>query len=86
MSSGEKVIKGIQPTSRRILVIEDNLAGAYSMRMVLEGLGHIVEIAHDGATGINTAQRFRPDVVLCDIGLPVLDGYVVARAIRQQPI
>jgi CheY-like chemotaxis protein/two-component sensor histidine kinase len=83
---GEKVVNGIQPTSRRILVIEDNVAGAYSMRMVLEDLGHIVEIAHDGAAGINAAQRFRPDVVLCDIGLPVLDGYVVAKAICQQPI
>jgi PAS domain S-box-containing protein len=83
---GEKVVKGRQPTPRRILVIEDNVAGAYSMRMVLEDLGHIVEIAHDGAAGINAAQRFRPDVVLCDIGLPVLDGYVVAKAISQQPI
>jgi CheY-like chemotaxis protein len=74
-----------EPVRRRILVIEDNLAGAYSMRMVLENLGHTLEIAHDGAAGINAAQRFRPDVVLCDIGLPVLDGYSVATAIRQNP-
>lgn len=74
-----------EPVRRRILVIEDNLAGAYSMRMVLENLGHTLETAHDGAAGINAAQRFRPDVVLCDIGLPVLDGYSVARAIRQNP-
>jgi signal transduction histidine kinase/CheY-like chemotaxis protein len=74
-----------EPVRRRILVIEDNLAGAYSMRMVLENLGHILEMPHDGAAGINPAQRFRPDVVLCDIGLPVFDGYGVARAIRQNP-
>jgi CheY-like chemotaxis protein/two-component sensor histidine kinase len=74
-----------EPVRRRILVIEDNLASAYSMRMVLENLGHTLEMAHDGAAGINAAQRFRPDVVLCDIGLPGLDGYSVATAIRQKP-
>ncbi len=52
---------------------------------VLENLGHTLETAHDVAAGINAAQRLRPDVVLRDIGLPVLDGYSVARAIRQNP-
>ena len=41
----------------RILVIEDNLAGAYSMRMVLENLGHTLETAHDGAAGINAPHQ-----------------------------
>jgi signal transduction histidine kinase/ActR/RegA family two-component response regulator len=70
---------------RRILIIEDNITAAYTMRMVLDELGHTVEMAHDGEAGINAAQRFRPDVVLCDIGLPGIDGYSVAREIRQKP-
>jgi CheY-like chemotaxis protein len=83
-TAGERV-KTPEPVRRRILVIEDNIAAAYSMGMVLDELGHTVEMAYDGAAGIIAAQRFRPDVVLCDIGLPGLDGYSVARAIRQKP-
>jgi CheY-like chemotaxis protein len=70
---------------RRILIIEDNLAAAQSMRMFLTATGHTVELAHNGPDGIERAQRFRPDVVLCDIGLPGLDGYEVARLLRQEP-
>jgi CheY-like chemotaxis protein len=70
---------------RRILIIEDNLAAARSMRMFLAATGHIVELAHNGPDGIEKARRFRPDVVLCDIGLPGLDGYEVARLLRQEP-
>jgi CheY-like chemotaxis protein len=55
------------------------------MRMFLELLGHTVEVAHNGLDGIEAARRFRPDVVLCDIGLPGLDGYGVARALRKEP-
>ena len=66
----------------RILVIEDNPAGAMSMQMLLNELGHIVEVAHDGHGGIGAAERFKPEVVLCDIGLPGLDGYQVAKRLR----
>jgi CheY-like chemotaxis protein/two-component sensor histidine kinase len=69
----------------RILVIEDNLVAARTMRMYLTMAGHVVEEAHSGTEGIEAARRFRPDVVLCDIGLPGLDGYAVARALRQVP-
>jgi two-component system, chemotaxis family, CheB/CheR fusion protein len=48
-------------------------------------LGHTVETAHSGKDGIQTARRFCPDVVLCDIGLPGMDGYAVAQAMRQEP-
>jgi PAS domain S-box-containing protein len=83
-STGGEQLNTPEPVRRRILIIEDNVAAAHSMRMVLDELGHTVEMAHDGAAGINAAQRFRPDVVLCDIGLPGLDGYCVAREIRQK--
>jgi CheY-like chemotaxis protein len=52
--------------------------------MILEHMGHAVELAHSGPEGLVAARRFRPEVVLCDIGLPGLDGYEVAKALRQQ--
>jgi two-component system CheB/CheR fusion protein len=67
---------------RRVLVIEDNVDAADSLRDVLEIQGHEVAVAYDGPTGIATACGFRPEVVLCDIGLPGMDGYEVARAFR----
>jgi len=73
------------PRFCRILIIEDNQVAARSTRMFLAGDGHIVEVAHDGQSGIETARRFHPQVVLCDIGLPGLDGYAVCRALRQDP-
>jgi two-component system CheB/CheR fusion protein len=69
----------------RILLIEDNLDAAESLGAVLELEGHAVEIAHDGPEGIARARALRPDVVLCDIGLPDMDGYEVARTLRGDP-
>jgi PAS domain S-box-containing protein len=67
---------------RRVLIIEDNADAADSLREVLELEGHEVEVAHDGYAGIERARAFRPDAVICDIGLPEMDGYAVARAMR----
>jgi CheY-like chemotaxis protein len=53
--------------------------------MMLELYGHRVEVAHDGQDGIALAQRFHPDVVLCDIGLPGMSGYEVAQRLRKEP-
>ena len=71
--------------SRRVLVIEDNADAAETLREMLEMWGHEVAVARDGRAGVEKARAFRPDVVLCDIGLPVMDGYEVARAIRADP-
>lgn len=63
---------------RRVLVIEDSRDAADSLRMLLEVLGHEVRVAYTGPDGVREADAWRPDVVVCDIGLPGLDGYGVA--------
>lgn len=70
---------------RRVLVIEDNPDAADSLRDLLELCGHEVQVAHDGPSGLRTARAFMPEVVLCDIGLPSMDGYEVAAAFRSDP-
>ena len=69
--------------SRRILIIEDNPDSAESLKMYLELWGHSVAIALNGANGIESASANNPEVVICDVGLPGLDGYAVAAEIRQ---
>jgi PAS domain S-box-containing protein len=66
----------------RVLVVEDNVDAAESLRDALELDSHEVSVAHDGATAVAAARTTKPEVVLCDIGLPGMDGYEVARAIR----
>jgi len=70
---------------RRILIVDDNRDAAASMAMILELMGHQVQTAHDGLAALEAAAAFWPDVILLDIGLPRLNGYEVAREVRQQP-
>jgi two-component system CheB/CheR fusion protein len=67
---------------RRVLVIEDNPDAASTLRDALALDGHDVEVAYDGASGLERARSFRPEIVVCDIGLPGMDGYAVARAFQ----
>jgi signal transduction histidine kinase len=67
---------------RRVLVIEDNPDVAEALMDMLRFMGHDVQVAPDGATGIVAASKFHPDVVLCDIGLPGMSGYEVAQRMR----
>jgi signal transduction histidine kinase len=76
--------KGQRP-GRRILVVEDNLDAAESMRMLLTAIGHEVSVVNDGAHALDEARRTRPDVILLDIGLPGMDGYELAAALRAMP-
>ncbi len=71
--------------ARRILVVEDNRDSAESLSMLLTLAGHDVRVAHDGSTAIAMARDYRPRVVLLDIGLPGMDGFQVARSLRQEP-
>jgi CheY-like chemotaxis protein len=71
---------------RRILIVEDLFDAAITMELLLEMMGHQVEIAVDGQSGLDKADRFGPDIILCDIGLPgALSGYDVARRVRRMP-
>jgi signal transduction histidine kinase/ActR/RegA family two-component response regulator len=70
------------PARRRVLVIEDNADAREMLRMALQLEGHEVETAADGVSGVESALRAPPDLVLVDIGLPGLDGYAVARRLR----
>jgi two-component system CheB/CheR fusion protein len=71
-------------TPRRVLVIEDNADTARSMELLLGALGHDVQVARNGRRGLAIAEAFNPQLVLVDLGLPDIDGYEVARSLRQR--
>jgi PAS domain S-box-containing protein len=70
--------------ARRVLVVDDSVDAADSLAMLLTFEGHEAHKAHDGADAVRSAERLRPDIVLMDIGLPVLNGYEACRRIRSQ--
>lgn len=70
---------------KTVLIIEDNENNLYMMRFIITKLGHKVLEARDGASGVDLARRERPDLILMDIQLPVLDGYAATRKIREDP-
>jgi signal transduction histidine kinase/CheY-like chemotaxis protein len=74
-----------EPSPRRVLVVDDNVDAAETLRMWLELEGHKALVVHDGPTALEAVPHFSPEVVLLDIGLPLMDGYDVARRIRALP-
>lgn len=70
---------------RRVLVVDDNDDAADSLGQLLAMMGHEVRTAYDGEAGVALAEAFRPDVVLCDIGMPRVNGLTAARRIRATP-
>lgn len=71
--------------NRRVLVVDDNQDAAYTVARLLELQGHTVQMAYDGEDALRAAERWKPEVVLLDIGLPALNGYDVCRQLRAQP-
>jgi CheY-like chemotaxis protein len=69
----------------KVLVVEDNRDAAESLRRLLYLSGYEVSLAYTGQDGLRTAKLLRPDVILCDIGLPDSNGFVVASALRNDP-
>jgi PAS domain S-box-containing protein len=67
---------------RRVLVVDDNPDAAEMLSLLLRRRGHQAEVAHDGPSALELYERFRPDAALLDIGLPVMDGYELARRLR----
>ncbi len=84
-SEGAEDVRASFSSARRqaVVVIEDNVDAGEILAEVLRIEGHEVHVAHDGRSGLDLARRLKPDVVLCDIGLPDLDGYAIARIIRR---
>ena len=72
------------PRPLRVLVVEDNIDAAESLATLLRLWNHDVQVVHDGCAALDAAREQRPEVVLLDIGLPGLDGYQVARRLRDE--
>jgi CheY-like chemotaxis protein len=70
----------------RILIVDDNPDAVASLLELLELFDHTVAVVYSGPEGVEVARQFRPEVVLCDLGLPGFDGYQVATALRQGPV
>jgi len=70
---------------REVLIIDDNCELAYGIRLLLEGQGYRVRVAHNGLDGLTAAEVQPPDIILLDIGMPGMNGFEVARSLRQRP-
>ena len=69
-------------SGQRVLVVDDNVDAAEMLAELLREIGYATSVAHDGPVALELARTFRPDIALIDIGLPVMDGYEVARQLR----
>jgi CheY-like chemotaxis protein len=72
--------------SHRVLIVDDRRDARLTLSTLLKRMGQEVVQAEDGAAAVHAAGDFHPDIVLCDIGLPDIDGYAVAQAIRANPL
>jgi CheY-like chemotaxis protein len=82
VSPARSAVVGARP---RVLVVDDNVDAADALALLLDQAGFAVVVAHDGGEALERALDVQPDIVLLDLGLPVLDGYKVARVLRARP-
>lgn len=80
-----KEISAASQKSSRLLVVDDNRDSVDTLKILLEMMGHEVRTAYDGASALRVAKEWLPEAIVCDIRLPGMDGYEVARAIREDP-
>jgi CheY-like chemotaxis protein len=80
-----KAERSVPLATKRVLVVDDNHDAADSLAMFLKFLGATVRVAYEGASAIEMVAKLRPEIVLLDIGMPMLDGYEVARRLRALP-
>ena len=80
----ERDLPPAQPP-RRVLIIEDYEDTALLLTALMKNEGYDVRMELAGNSGLNAAQEFLPEIILCDIGLPDIDGYTIARRLREQP-
>lgn len=74
------------PTAtRKVVLIDDSVDSVEALSMLLELEGHVVHVAYDGRAGLALIESESPDFVLCDIGLPGMNGFQVAQAARRLP-
>jgi signal transduction histidine kinase/CheY-like chemotaxis protein len=83
--SDPDVPPGLPQRSLRVLIVEDNLDAAEMLDIAVSQLGHVTKVAHDGGRAITLAIEFAPDLILLDVGLPVMNGYAVVRTLRERP-
>jgi signal transduction histidine kinase len=83
---GDTPADGTPLPVRRVLIVEDNGPAAEALAGFLRLVGYEVVVAPDGEAGLGKANEWHPDAVVCDIGLPGMDGYDVARELRRQPV
>ncbi|MCW8195990.1 response regulator [Proteobacteria bacterium 005FR1] len=82
-ATGSGKSPGSSETAHRVLLIEDEKDTAATMQQLLDLLGHEVHLAHTGPEGLKKAMAIAPTLIICDIGLPGLDGFAVAQRLRQ---
>jgi PAS domain S-box-containing protein len=81
--AGEK--SPARPTALRVLVVDDNVDAADGLALLLDLQGYETRVAYDGATALEAVKEFRPEVAILDIGMPLMDGYELARRLREAP-
>ncbi|HXH35014.1 MAG TPA: hybrid sensor histidine kinase/response regulator, partial [Plantibacter sp.] len=84
-ASMSHVASSHRPKDRSVLIVDDNEDAAEMLSLLMQALGYTTRTAHDGPSALTLLDSFRPDVAVLDIGLPVMDGYELARRLRDRP-